>query len=181
MSENKGKMLKLWRRSLGMSQQEMGDKANLTQRCISNYESGKTDFDLSFFCLKLGINSEDEFWHGPQAGKLRFDETYGDYAEQISPRRMIPLYCLSDIGNPELALNPIVGFCLPDLAIDNPIQYAAIRIDKKIARFGFGARIILRKTEIDGSVSLVWDDKRGAMFVDSEPGKNQRFMGSVVK
>ncbi|QPA56272.1 helix-turn-helix domain-containing protein [Lysinibacillus sphaericus] len=65
-----GKMLKIFRKKAKMTQEDIADELNITQSCVSKYESGRKTLDLSAFLKWCRItNCEVEaatFLFGPE-------------------------------------------------------------------------------------------------------------------
>lgn len=58
-AENLGRVLKMHRKKLGLTQTQAGEKLNLTQKTVSNIESGRPGVPLdSLFRLMSALNLE---------------------------------------------------------------------------------------------------------------------------
>lgn len=54
-----GKMLKLFRKKAKMTQEDIADELNITQSCVSKYESGRKVLDLSTFLKWINITNSE--------------------------------------------------------------------------------------------------------------------------
>lgn len=54
-----GKMLKIFRKKAKMTQEDIAEELNITQSCVSKYESGRKVLDLSTFLKWINITNSE--------------------------------------------------------------------------------------------------------------------------
>lgn len=55
----KHRSLKLFREQAGMTQEELADKLNITQSCVSKYENGRKEIDVNTFATWAKVTNCD--------------------------------------------------------------------------------------------------------------------------
>jgi DNA-binding XRE family transcriptional regulator len=179
-------LLRAWRRTLKLTQEEFGDKVDRTSRTIANWESGDYDIPNEKIARKLGFTYE-EYKKGPSEYKQRSIETveqmkYISDSKQhaLIPETMIPVYCLPEI-NKSFLNSPFEGFMHPTIILPNTVDFCRIIVDKPVSASKITNRIIVNKKPADDEdYFLIWDGKQSDIVHKRKLTPEMKILGSVL-